>query len=189
MCPPFKTRNVVVPSWSWALRLVLQRLARSLNWLHTPMIFFLEFNKIVYKNSNVIAFATRPPLGVSTSGKGGPQVNKFEQVSGAEHQMSVVGGRVSMYHVLRRVPYTCDLSRGDGYPTIWSIKWPGYPSPCAHISENIYPLPKLRLRAAMNLSCITLFWKFLAFKKWQTFFPFGGKSHLKNQIAFFRITC
>ena len=81
------------------------------------MIFFLEFNKIVYKNSNVIAFATRPPLGVSTSGQR-PQVNKFEQVSGADHQMSVVRDRVSMSHVLRRVPYTCDLSRGEGYPTI-----------------------------------------------------------------------
>ena len=36
-----------------------------------------------------------PPLGVSTSTGVGPKVNKFEQVSNDDHQMSVVGEGVS----------------------------------------------------------------------------------------------
>ena len=57
-----------------------------------------------------------PPLDVSTMGRGwgvGPQVNKFEQVSSDDHQMSVAGDRSGEG---ARSPGL--MSRGKGYPTM-----------------------------------------------------------------------
>ena len=50
-------------------------------------------------------------------GRVGPQVNKFEQVSSKDHQMSVAGGR-SPDVISRRGVGPRSYVQGKGYPTL-----------------------------------------------------------------------
>ena len=63
-----------------------------------------------------------PSQGVSTiEGGVGTQMNKFEQVSSDEHQMSMAGDRVSRSHVWGGTvssPISVEKREGRGYPTM-----------------------------------------------------------------------
>ena len=84
-------------------------------------------------------------------GGGGPQVNKFEQVSSDHHQMSVAGGigylgLMSEGEVLR---YPGPISRGVGVPYHVTSPTTWVPRGQTHACGNI-TFPKLRLRTVLN---------------------------------------
>ena len=71
--------------------------------LYTLFLRFLWISKTVCKRENKETELDSIPVGCVLSTTSGPQVNKFEQVSSDDHQMSVAG---------RGGEYPCPLSRG-----------------------------------------------------------------------------
>ena len=84
-----------------------------------PAQHFLNFMQFLRNFGKIVCW--RPPwrVGAPSYGKSwmcpwvGPQVNKFEQVSSDDHQMSVVGEGVG---------YPGPMTRGNGYTGMWPIQ-------------------------------------------------------------------